>query len=79
MKNATTTSNNEIEEVTAARNISTKNRRPKICPNGIESNTDGKVINIKLGPAPGSKPKAKTAGKTAKPAAAKIKPKFEAH
>ncbi len=66
--NATTTSSNDMADVNAANKINMKNKIPKNCPKGIESNTEGNVINMRLGPAPGSNPKANTAGNTANPA-----------
>ena len=58
-----------MAEVKAAIINKVKNIKPNRCPEGpILARTAGIVIKVRPGPAPGSKPKAKTAGKITKPA-----------
>ncbi len=66
------TSKIEITEVKAAINKSKKKRAPKIFPPGICKKTFGNVMNTRPGPAVGSIPNAKTAGKIATPASRAI-------
>ena len=58
----------ETEEVMAAKRTRIKKITAHRVPKGMESNTAGSVIKIRPGPAEGSKPNAKTAGRMAKPA-----------
>ena len=68
IKKEHTTSSKAMDEDMAAKNTKTKKSSPKKLPNIIESNTCFKVINMRPGPADGSKSKANTAGMMATPA-----------
>jgi hypothetical protein len=58
-----------MAEVKAAIIKSKKKMKPKICPAApILEKTAGRVIKVRPGPAPGSNPKANTAGKITRPA-----------
>lgn len=65
---ATTTSSNEIADVSAATARSRKNNADHIWPPGINANTLGNVMKVSPGPALGVAPNAKTVGKITNPA-----------
>ena len=56
-----------MAEVAAAIKTRMKNKNPKNAPKGMSAKTAGKMEKIKPGPAVGSKPRAKTAGRMAQP------------
>ena len=61
-------SNTAITVESAAKAMQRKNTVPHNCPNGICSNTAGRVRNTRLGPESGATPYAKHAGKMMRPA-----------
>ena len=67
-KKATTTSSNEMVEVSAATASKIKKIEPKNPPPNIFWKMPGRVMNTKLGPLLGSIPKANTAGNIITPA-----------
>src|SRR5699024_3748256 len=65
---ATITSYKLKDDVNVANKNSSKNKLKNNDPNGNSANAAGKTINNKPVPSAGSKPKANTTGKIAKPA-----------
>ena len=67
-REATMISSIEKAEVSVANKNRTINTSRNRLPNGMCSNTEGSMINSRPGPAVGSNPREKTAGKIASPA-----------